>query len=82
MWDSVELMKQIDSDWRPPTGQRLALAFHCGSAKGVDATHAAIVAGGFSAKTEPWDAFLGASAMLRCSTRTATRISLFAPLDS
>ena len=59
MWDSVELMKQIDPDWQPPTGQRLGLAFHCGTAAGVDATHAAIVAAGFSSKTEPWDAFWG-----------------------
>jgi len=59
MWDSVELMKQIDPDWRPPTGQRLGLAFRCGTAAEVDATHATIVAAGFSSKAEPWDAFWG-----------------------
>ena len=36
MWDSVEMMKQIDPDWQPPAGQRLNLAFHCGTAAGVD----------------------------------------------
>ena len=59
MWDSVELMKQIDPDWQPPTGRRLALAFHCGTAAGVDETHAAVVGAGFSSKSEPWDAFWG-----------------------
>ena len=59
MWDSVELMKQIDPDWQPPVGQRLGLAFHCGSAAGVDETHAAVVAAGFASKNEPWDAFWG-----------------------
>ena len=59
MWDSVELIKQIDADWQPPVGHRLGLAFHCGSAAGVDETHAAVVAAGFASKSEPWDAFWG-----------------------
>ena len=59
MWDSVELMKQIDPDWQPPVGHRLGLAFHCGTAAGVDETHTAVVAAGFGSKNEPWDAFWG-----------------------
>ena len=34
MWDSVELVKQIDPDWQPPVGHRLGLAFHCGRRPG------------------------------------------------
>lgn len=59
MWDSIELIKQIDPDWEPPVGHRLALAFHCGSTTGVDETFAAVVAAGFATKGEPWDAFWG-----------------------
>jgi len=59
MWDSVELMKQLDPSWQPPTGHPLGLAFHCGSAAGVNETHAAVLAAGFTSKSEPWDAFWG-----------------------
>ena len=59
MWDSIELVKQIDPHWQPPIGHRLGLAFHCGSPAGVDETHAAIITAGFTAKSEPWDAFWG-----------------------
>ena len=80
MWDSVELMKQIDPDWQPPTGQRLGLAFHCGTAPGVDSTYAAVVAAGFSSKTEPWDAFWG-QRYAYVIDPDGNEISLFAPLD-
>ena|SRR5690242_4307201 len=59
MWDSVTLIKQIDPDWQPPVGQRLGLAFECGSAAEVDSTHTAVVAAGFGSKNDPWDAFWG-----------------------
>ena len=59
MWDSVELVKQINADWQPPVGHRLGLAFHCGTAAGVDTTHAAVIAAGFGSKNDPWDAFWG-----------------------
>jgi uncharacterized glyoxalase superfamily protein PhnB len=81
MWDSVELMKQIDPEWQPPTGQRVNLAFHCGSAEGVDEAHAAIVAAGFASKTEPWDAFWG-QRYVYVMDQAAYEISLFAPLDT
>lgn len=59
MWDSVELMRQLDPDWQTPVGHPLGLAFHCGSAAGVDEAHAAVVAAGFASKSDPWDAFWG-----------------------
>ncbi len=59
MWDALTLIRQIDPNWTPPSGQRLALAFHCDSPVGVDRAYAAIVAAGFDGKSEPWDAFWG-----------------------
>ena len=81
MWDSVELIKQIDSDWQPPTSYRLTLAFHCGTAAGVDETHAAIVAAGFDSKAEPWDAFWG-QRYAGVVDPDGSDVHLFAPLDA
>jgi uncharacterized glyoxalase superfamily protein PhnB len=80
MWDSVEMMKQIDPDWQAPVGQRLNLAFHCVTAAGVDETHGAIVAAGFTSKAEPWDAFWG-QRYAYVIDPDGNEISLFAPLD-
>jgi uncharacterized glyoxalase superfamily protein PhnB len=79
MWDTVELMKKIDPAWQPPTGHRQTLAFHCGSAAGVDATAAAIAAAGFAVKTEPWDAFWGQRYAVVVDPDGNT-VDLFAPL--
>jgi catechol 2,3-dioxygenase-like lactoylglutathione lyase family enzyme len=59
MWDDEELIREIDPDWSPPTGQRLGLAFDCGDPAGVDETYARVVEAGFRGKKEPWDAFWG-----------------------
>jgi len=60
MWDSEELMKQIDPDREEPQGgDRISLAFDCGSPGEVDATHGKIVEAGFRSKAEPYDAFWG-----------------------
>jgi len=60
MWDSEELMKQIDPEREEPQGgDRISLAFDCGSSGEVDATHAKIVEAGFRSKAEPYDAFWG-----------------------
>src|SRR6476660_622294 len=80
MWDSVELMKQLDPDWQPPVGHRLGLAFHCGDAAGVDATHTAVVAAGFGSKNDPWDAFWG-QRDTGVLDPDDNEVSLFAPLD-
>ena len=80
MWDTVELMRQIDPDWEPPVGHRLALAFHCGSPAGVDASHHAVVAAGFGSKNEPWDAFWG-QRYATVVDPDGNVVHLFAPLD-
>src|SRR4249920_943948 len=46
MWDTVELVRQLDPGWAPPTGQRVSLAFECD----VDAVHARLVEAGFESK--------------------------------
>ena len=59
MWDTVDLMKQLDPDREEPVGHRMALAFECGSPAEVDATYAKVVEAGFRSKHEPYDAFWG-----------------------
>jgi catechol 2,3-dioxygenase-like lactoylglutathione lyase family enzyme len=59
MWDSVELIRQIDPNWPTPVGQRMNLAFRCDTPAEVDAAHARIVAAGHQSATDPWDAFWG-----------------------
>jgi catechol 2,3-dioxygenase-like lactoylglutathione lyase family enzyme len=81
MWDSVELMKQLDAGWQPPVGQPLGLAFHCGSAAGVDQAHGAVVAAGFASKSDPWDAFWG-QRYARVLDPDGNAVDLFAPLDA
>lgn len=59
-WDTVEVMRATDPQWRFPTGEnRLSLAFHCGSPAGVDAVHQELVAAGHGSERAPWDAFWG-----------------------
>jgi len=80
MWDSVELIRRHTPDWRPPTGHRLGLAFHCGEPAGVDETHAALVGAGFGSKAEPWDAFWG-QRYAQVVDPDGNVVDLFAPLD-
>lgn len=58
-WDSLSLMKQLDSDWVARTGHRIGLAFLCDNPAAVDATYATILEAGFKSKTPPWNAFWG-----------------------
>ncbi len=80
MWDTVELAKQIDRDWEPPVGHRQTLAFHCGSAAGVDETASAVATAGFAVKSEPWDAFWG-QRYATVVDPDGNVVDLFAPLD-
>ena len=59
MWDTVELIKQIDPEWEEPRGHRMALAFECESPADVDETYRRLVDEGFEGKKEPFDAFWG-----------------------
>jgi uncharacterized glyoxalase superfamily protein PhnB len=60
MFDTEELIKQLDPRWRRPEGgQGTTLAFKYDDAAGVDETYARLTEAGFTGKTEPYDAFWG-----------------------
>lgn len=59
MWDTVELMKQLDPEWEEPRGQRMGLAFECASPDDVNTTYTRVLEAGFKGKAEPYDAFWG-----------------------
>jgi catechol 2,3-dioxygenase-like lactoylglutathione lyase family enzyme len=75
MWDTVELIRQIDPDWEEPRGHRMGLAFECD----VDAVHAHLVGAGFESKAEPWDAFWG-QRYARVFDPDGNVVDLFRPL--
>lgn len=72
------MVKEHSPNWKKPVGQRLELAFLCGSPEEVDATYAKIVAAGHDGVKEPWDAFWGQRYAI-VSDPDGTHISLFAP---
>lgn len=80
MWDKLELVKQIDSDWQEPVGHRMGMAFLCDSAAEVDAVYRAICAAGFQGKAEPWDAFWG-QRYAQVLDPDGNSVDLFAPLS-
>lgn len=79
MWDAVALIKEIDPEWQQPTGQRIALAFRCEDAAGVDATYSRLVEAGFAVAKEPWDAFWG-QRYAQIFNPDGSKVDLFAPL--
>jgi catechol 2,3-dioxygenase-like lactoylglutathione lyase family enzyme len=79
MWDTEELIRQIEPDLPSPVRQRIVLAFRCADPADVDATYERVVDAGFESKAEPWDAFWGQRfAYLR--DPDGNIIALFAPL--
>lgn len=72
MWDTLELIKQLDPEWTEPQGHRMGLAFQCSSTGDVDATHARVVAGAFDRRQIPGTPS-GVSATRRSSTPITTR---------
>jgi len=81
MWDTLELIKQLEPDWTEPAGNRMGLAFQCSSPGDVDATHARVVAAGFRSKKEPWDAFWG-QRYAQVIDPDDNIVDLFAPLPN
>src|SRR5438445_9450562 len=47
-WNSLEMVKSIDSTWVEPVGQRIALAFKCDSPAEVDALYRRIIDAGYA----------------------------------
>ncbi|MFF9012287.1 VOC family protein [Streptomyces sp. NPDC014870] len=59
-WDTEEVIRSFDPEWsRPEGGDRIGLAFLCGSPAEVDATFEALVAAGYRGHLKPWDAVWG-----------------------
>jgi len=81
MWDTLELIKQLDPDWSEPAGHRMGLAFQCSSPGDVDATYTRVVTGGFRSKKEPWDAFWG-QRYAQVIDPDENVVDLFAPLPN
>lgn len=59
-WDTVDTVRSFDPAWTPASGgHRVALAFDCGSADGVDGVHQQVVDAGHDSHLAPFDAVWG-----------------------
>jgi catechol 2,3-dioxygenase-like lactoylglutathione lyase family enzyme len=79
MWDTLELVRDLDPDWEEPRGQRIALAFECDDANDVNETYARLVAAGYRGKKEPYDAPWG-QRYANVTDPDGNVVDLFAPL--
>ena len=79
MWDTEELIRQIEPDLPSPVRNRIVLAFRCADPADVDATYASAVNAGFEGKAEPWDAFWG-QRFANLRDPDGNTVALFAPL--
>src|SRR5207302_873928 len=70
MWDTQELIRQIDPAWQPPTGHHVALAFARASPADVDETYARLARAG---ATRPRDAVPRARPGARRPARAGAR---------
>jgi uncharacterized glyoxalase superfamily protein PhnB len=77
--NAESLDKQLVPGWVEPQGQRVGLAFLCGSPAEVDAIYAGIIAAGHRGRKEPWDAFWGQRYAM-VEDPDGTIVSLFCPL--
>jgi uncharacterized glyoxalase superfamily protein PhnB len=78
-WNDIDMIKQIDPDFVEPVGQRIGLAFLCGSPGAVDALYREILEAGFKGHKEPWDAFWGQH-YAQVVDPDGNVVDLFAPL--
>jgi uncharacterized glyoxalase superfamily protein PhnB len=80
-WDTHETIRSFDPSWNPPKGggHTLSLAFDCGDAAGVDATHGSLVATGYRSHLDPFDAFWG-QRYATVLDPDGNGVDLFAPL--
>ncbi|MFF8379272.1 VOC family protein [Streptomyces sp. NPDC015661] len=59
-WDTEAVVRSFDPGWtRPAGGNRVELAFRCGSPAEVDAVYEELVAAGYRGHLKPWDAVWG-----------------------
>jgi catechol 2,3-dioxygenase-like lactoylglutathione lyase family enzyme len=79
MWDTEELIRKLDPEWKRPDGHGMALAFECKDAGEVNETYAKLTEAGFTGKTEPYDAFWG-QRYANIVDPDGNVVDLFAPL--
>jgi len=79
MWDTEEMIRKLDPEWKRPEGHGMALAFECASAAEVDETYGRVTEGGFTGKKEPYDAFWG-QRYATVADPDGNSVDLFAPL--
>ncbi|MET9624025.1 VOC family protein [Streptomyces sp. NPDC006464] len=78
-WDTEEVIRSFDPGWtRPEGGDRIGLAFRCGTPEEVDATYESLVAAGHAGHLKPWDAFWGQRYAVVLDP-DGSGVSLFAP---
>jgi catechol 2,3-dioxygenase-like lactoylglutathione lyase family enzyme len=58
-WDTVETVRSFDPAWQPAAGSRVSLAFHCGTAEGVDHAYRDLTDAGYKGHLAPFDAVWG-----------------------
>lgn len=84
-WDTEEVIKSFNPDWRAPEGSpnngfgRIGIAFLCANAADVDATYQRIIEKGYRSHKEPFDAFWG-QRYAQALDPGGNVIDLFAPL--
>ena len=78
-WNALSMVKEIDSDWEEPRGQRVGLAYLCDSPAEVNERHGALVAAGYASHKAPWDAFWG-QRYAQIVDPDGNLVDLFAPL--
>jgi uncharacterized glyoxalase superfamily protein PhnB len=79
MWDTEELIRKLDPDWKRPEGHGMSLAFECADSAEVNTTYARLVRAGFSGKKEPYAAFWG-QRYANVADPDGNVVDLFAPL--
>jgi catechol 2,3-dioxygenase-like lactoylglutathione lyase family enzyme len=79
LWDTEELIRKLDPEWKRPDGHGMALAFECKDAADVNETYARLTENGFTGKKEPYDAFWG-QRYATVADPDGNAVDLFAPL--
>src|SRR5215210_7798007 len=79
MFDTEELIRKLDPDWKRAEGHAITLAFLCKDAADVDATFGRLTEAGFTGTTEPYDAFWG-QRYANVNDPDGNDVALFAPL--